>query len=305
MTSAGRPFSLCFRRMVMYFERTGVLVAFALTLFLVAGCVTTGDYILLKNEVNQLKKNYYVLDKNLTVLKKDMDLVVGGAMKGVGKETFNAIRDSQEQLSSQVLSLSKDLQVLQGRFDENKFAMDKTLKDNTLEFEILRTRLTKMEEDIALLKQQLADLQKHGVPSVAKKEEESSAKEQGEEAVEAKDLYAASYEAFKDGDYKKAREGFTRFLKLFPDHDLADNAHFWIAEAYFREKDYENAILAYEKLMKDFPKSPKLPAAMLKQAKSFEAIGDNKTAKVIYQLLIEKYPDSSEAKSLSKKKGSK
>lgn len=289
----------------MVFKNMGVLAASALFLVLVTGCVTTGDYIMLKNEVNQLKKNYYVLDKNLTMLKKDVDLVIGGSMKGVGKETFNAIRDSQEQLSNQVLSFSRDLQVLQGRFDENRFTLEKTLKDNTLEFDILRTRLSKMEEDVTILKQQLADLEKKGVASISRRDEEPKAMEEEKESVDPKDLYAGSYEAFKDGDYRKAREGFSKFLDLFPKNDLADNAHFWIGETYYREKDYENAILAYEKLMKDFPKSPKLPAAMLKQAKSFEGIGDNKTAQVIYQLLIEKYPDSSEAKSLSQRKRSK
>lgn len=281
-----------------------VLFLFVLMLFLINGCATTGDYIMLKNEVNQLKKNYYVLDKNLTVLKKDMDLVVGGAVKGVGKETFNAIRDSQEQLSSQVLAFSRDLQVLQGRFDESKFTIDRTLKDNALEFEILRTRLSKMEEEIAVLKKQLGDLPKKGAAGTEKKNDEVKGEEQ-EEAGNPKDLYADSYDSLKDGKYRKSLEGFTMFLEKYPDHDLADNAHFWMGEAYFRQKDYENAILAYEKLMKDFPKSPKIPAAMLKQAKSFEGIGDKKTAQVIYQLLKEKYPDSSEAKALKKSKATK
>jgi tol-pal system protein YbgF len=284
----------------------GVTALCALVAFF-SGCVTSGEYINVRNEVNQLKKNYYAQDKDIAVIKKELENVKAGVPRGAGQESFSAIRDNQEQLNTQVSSLAKDVQVLQGRFDESKFSLEKSVKDNSLEFDILRSRMSKLEEDVTSLKGKMAELQ----ASLSKKAPELSSAEGKKEEKTAppshsvkgdpKDLYAAAYDNFKNGDYKKAREGFSDFLKKYPDNELADNANFWIGEAYFKEKDYENAILAYEKLMKEFPKSPKLPAAMFKQAKSFEAIGDEKTAKVIYQLLSQRYPDSAEAKSLKGK----
>ncbi|MGE5893667.1 MAG: tol-pal system protein YbgF [bacterium] len=275
-------------------------------LLFVSGCVTSGEYIALKNDVNQLKKSYYSLDKDVAVIKKDVEVTRGAVPKAAaGQESFGAIRDSQEQLNTQLQSFAKEVQVMQGRFDESKFYAEKTAKDNALEFDIIRSRLAKMEQEVTTLKKRLAEMQAspeqipETMPGAKKGEQPEASAVSGK--GDPKALYDASYEYFKKDDYKRAREGFAEFIKRYPDHELADNAHFWIGESYFREKDYENAILAYEKLMKGFPKSPKIPAAMLKQSKSFEGIGDTKTADTIRKLLLEKYPDSSEAKELKGK----
>ena len=112
--------------------------------------------------------------------------------------------------------------------------------------------------------------------------------------------YETAYSAFKNKRYKESREKFEAFIKEFPKDELADNAHFWIAETYYNEKDFEGAILAYETFLKKYPNSKKAPAGLLKQGLSFIEIGDKKTGKVILEQLIERYPKSKEAE-LAKK----
>lgn len=271
---------------------------------LVFGCATPQEFTNLKNDVNQLKKTYYALDKDVAVLKKDVDVASAKGEEVVSQESFNALRDTQEQLGGEMQSLARDVQLLQGRLDEGKFFGEKTMKDASLEFDIIRSRLNKMEQEIAALRKKVEDLEA-GKPAEGETAQASPGMEPeaggktagGPAGDDPKNLYASSYESLKNEQYADAKAGFSEFMKKYPTHELADNAQFWLGETYYKEKDYENAILTYEKLLKDFPKSPKVPAAMLKQARSFEAIGDEKTAKVIYQLLIQKYPGSPEAKS--------
>jgi tol-pal system protein YbgF len=116
-----------------------------------------------------------------------------------------------------------------------------------------------------------------------------------------KELYAAAKQAFDNGDFQSALQGFELFSEKFSDSEQADNARFWIGEIYFAEKWYERAILEYEKVIKNFPDGNKVAGAYLKQGLSFEKLGENANARLILNELIEKFPDSNEA-GIAKKK---
>jgi tol-pal system protein YbgF len=233
---------------------------------------------------------------------------------GVAREdSFNVIRQSQAEMQSTLSNVSRDIQVLNGRFDENKYFTEKALKDSAAEMDLIKVQITSLEGQIKNIKEKLNVLesrteqqkepsQKQPVET-EKKIEESEKEPQHREEQPAKPVvsnnktakYEAAYNSFKDKKYKEARKKFEVFIKEFPKDELADNAQFWIAETYYGEKDFEGAILAYETLLKKYPNSKKAPAAFLKQGLSFIEIGDKKTGKVILEQLIERYPDSKEA----------
>ena len=54
------------------------------------------------------------------------------------------------------------------------------------------------------------------------------------------------------------------FLARYPDHELADNAQYWLGEAYYVTRDYDNAIGAFETVGRRWPDSPKAADALLK-----------------------------------------
>jgi tol-pal system protein YbgF len=255
---------------------------------LLSGCITTGEYLALKNDVNQLKRDYYSHDRDIALIKKDFGVVQDTSKKSVGLESFDAIRESQEQINSRLTTLSREVQELRGKFDEYKYSSDRSDEKKEAELENVRSRLEKIEIGIAAA----------GVSAGIKatKEEEVKEKVKTPEVTDPKDLYEAAHKHFKKGEYESAREVFNVLLKKYPKHELADNSQFWIAESFYREKDSENAIIEYQKLIKRYPKSAKIPSALYKQALSFEAIKDHKNAKVVLQLLVKKYPDSAEAK---------
>jgi tol-pal system protein YbgF len=109
-------------------------------------------------------------------------------------------------------------------------------------------------------------------------------------------IYQQAYEAMKGGDVVHARELFTKFLELDPQHKLAANAHYWLGETYYTEKNFEQAVLEFQEVIKNFPDKEKVPAAMLKQGMAFKEMGDTKSATYIYKKLVDEFPKSEEAK---------
>ena len=279
-----------------------VRLAFLLFLVIVSGCVSTSEFDAMKADINQLRRDSNELKKNVTALKEQ----TSGTVK---EDSFLAIRESQASLYSQVAEQSKEVQVLRGRFDENKFFVEKALKESSIERELLRSQISSLEKRVNELNERLGKLSEPGT-SVAQRpsaEGEDSSPDRGRVPQKSLDdepakAYEAAYTLLKEKQFKEAREKFTAFIKRFPKDGLAGNAQFWIGESYYAEKDFESAILAYETLIKDYSHNEKIPGALLKQGLSFAEIGDKKTAKVILDKLIEKYPDSREAALAKKKK---
>ena len=114
-------------------------------------------------------------------------------------------------------------------------------------------------------------------------------------------LYDQAMQLFRSGDFPKAREGFTRFLGLYPKTDLASNAQFWLGECYFAEKNYSDAIRAYDKLVKEYPKSEKVSSAWLKIGMGFLELGDKDAGKIALKKVIKDYPQSTQAQVAKRK----
>ena len=282
-----------------------------LLLFLVSACVSNTDFYRLRSEVNDLRKES-------TAAKTEVDILREKTAGSVKEDSFTAVRESQAGMTSRVNDLSSSLQEIRGRFEENRYFVEKTLKESAGELDLLRAQISSLESQMKVLKERMAVIE--GMTKQREEmggQQEPSAQVEGsgqktehatDKSPEKKDLqdartkaYDAAYQAFKDKKYKESREKFETFIKDYPRNDLTDNAQFWIAEAYYAEKYYEDAILAYESLLKKYPDSKKTGSALLKQAFSFIEIGDAKTGKIILNKLIEKYPDSKDAELARKK----
>lgn len=81
---------------------------------------------------------------------------------------------------------------------------------------------------------------------------------------EDKSSYQAAFNLLKDGQYDRAIVAFQKFLAAYPDSSLADNAQYWLGEAYYVNKSYPEALAAFQRVMDKYPQSRKLPDALLK-----------------------------------------
>ncbi|MFZ5905841.1 MAG: tol-pal system protein YbgF [Nitrospirota bacterium] len=232
---------------------------------------------------------------------------------GVAKEeSFNVMRQSQSEIQAMLSNATRDIQVLSGRFDENKYFVENKLRESSTEMELLRSQIAAMEGQIRELRTRIDTIesQVREYKALAQEQAETHTEVTGETSgltappvdknatspyADRQAHYDAAYTLFTNGKYSDAREKFELFLRTYPQNELTDNAHFWIGETYYREKDFESAILSYETLLKKYPKSPKSAPALLKQGLSFIEIGDPKTAKVILSQVMERFPGTNEA----------
>lgn len=270
---------------------------------LISGCVTTAEFRALRGEVTQLRGETLEQKRGYSELRRDLD--------GLRKKTdaFPAFRESQAEIYSRVIEISKDLHMLTGRFDENRHFMEKALRDSATERSLIKAQLISIEDQIRDVRDRLTAVE--NLVRQPKEPLEEQPPLQPEEKVfqppkiaEPKDrvaIYETARDAFKEKRYKEAREKFKAFMKEFPRDELTDNAQFWIAETYYGERDFESAILAYETLLRKYPRSEKVPGALLKQGFSFIEIGDRRTGRIILEKLEERYPGSKEAE-LAKRK---
>jgi tol-pal system protein YbgF len=76
--------------------------------------------------------------------------------------------------------------------------------------------------------------------------------------------YQAAFSLLKDGQYDRAIAAFQKFLAGYPDSSLADNAQYWLGEAFYVNKAYPEAQAAFQRVIDKYPQSRKISDALLK-----------------------------------------
>lgn len=123
-------------------------------------------------------------------------------------------------------------------------------------------------------------------------------------------LYNAGYTDFGRGNYPLAIGAFREFIRRHPNDDLADNAQYWIAEAYLglahryvnaAESEraaaaFTQAIEAFQAVWQRYPQGDKVPAAMFREASIHFELGQTDRARARLEYLVERFPSAPEAR---------
>ncbi|HKA92136.1 MAG TPA: tol-pal system protein YbgF [Haliangiales bacterium] len=118
---------------------------------------------------------------------------------------------------------------------------------------------------------------------------------------EALTVYRSGTEALSRRDHAAAIAAFRRFLERWPDHDYADNAQYWLGEAYYDQADYKTALLEFKKVLSRYPDGNKAPDALLKVGYCQTKLGDPKDARASLAQVVELYPKTDAAKLAEKR----
>ena len=86
----------------------------------------------------------------------------------------------------------------------------------------------------------------------------------GTASSEEQRVYAQSFDALKASSYSVAITGFKDFLSSYPASPLAENAQYWLGEAYYVTRDFDAASGAFRAVLQKYPNSRKAPDALLK-----------------------------------------
>ena len=264
-----------------------------------AGCASSSDVQRLQMQISGMEKKHRSLEASVAKLRDALE------KDRQQQKAITEMRDLFAGQDAEFYALKSQLQNLQGAYEESEYRIQRRLQSLEEKLARLDEKIARQAETLNVYDKRLSRMENFmGMEPSARFEALAEAKfpEKPElENLSADQLYAAAKQAYDNGDFQSALQGFELFSEKFPDSDNADNARFWIGEIYFAEKWYERAILEYEKVIKNFPDGNKVAGAYLKQGLSFEKLGEKANARLILNQLIEKFPESNEA-SIARKK---
>lgn len=104
--------------------------------------------------------------------------------------------------------------------------------------------------------------------------------------------YQAAFALLRDSQYDKAIPAFQQFLVSFPDSSLAENAQYWLGEAYYVNRAFPEALAAFQKAVDKYPQSRKLPDAMLKIGYCDYELKQWEAAKEVLSQVATQYSDT-------------
>jgi tol-pal system protein YbgF len=107
-----------------------------------------------------------------------------------------------------------------------------------------------------------------------------------------KAAYQTAFNLLKDSQYDRAIAAFQKFLIVYSDSSLADNAQYWLGEAYYVNKSYPEAQGAFQRVVDKYPQSRKRPDALLKIGYCQYELKQWDSAKGTLSQVVKQFPDT-------------
>lgn len=275
------------------------------------GCASNQDiltlddnFIILEQRISNLEKKSEKSARSVQLesLKSRMD----NSIK-TREEKEQNLRNRTAEIRAILNKLTDEIQIIRGKLEETEYFMKQKIKPFEKANQKREEQITKMEGILTSQRnriigiEQYLNIEPNLYDAKSKRDLRKKPKRKEKKKLSENEMYALAKQAFDQGDFEAAREGFLEIIKKYPRSGWVDNAQFWIGDTYYREKWYEKAILEYQKVIENYPKGNKIPASLLKQGFAFFNIGDKANARLILKELIKKYPKSNETKIAIKK----
>jgi tol-pal system protein YbgF len=264
--------------------------------------VFTTAYAQEDTEVGRLKERLMALEQKIYSNPAQQDTSSGTLMAD-----FQARLGNLEEEAQKVYGAVEEL-----GYTVNEFAkkMDLIAKDFDLRLSDLETSMIdfqKIPQPSQKATAKIADPVKKKTekkPAISKPAEQQKKKEIDESEIpdnlNAEDLYSKAYHFLVATSYDHSENWMKEFIKRFPSHDLADNAHYWLGEIYLVKEVPKKAVVSFSTGLSKFPKGAKAPANLLKMGSAFKQMGKKDFAKSSWSKLMRDYKGSPEADKAAK-----
>lgn len=219
-------------------------------------------------------------------------VVDGKAVEAVQQFKDNDQNKLVGELMRQVMQLQREVSYLRGQSEEQAYLIQKLQRQQ--------------KELYADLDRRLSDATQGGLisPELAGTDETGNQAEGNADLSDAQIAYNKAFTQFSEKKYAFAKSSFKAFVKDYPDHALASNAHYILGQLHFNDKEYKQAAGEFEAVYSQFPETTIKDKALLKLAQTYEISGDKAAAKKTYQELAKAFPNSTAGKLAKVKLGS-
>lgn len=264
-----------------------------------AGCALQADLVDTRVELDRVKAQEQKSQERLKVIEDYF------------KERAISVQQGQADLGVRMDQISSNMQILQGRMEENNHQISNlgqrmddlsaAQRELTGRVEVLESRLAVVsvpQGSVTPGAQPIPTPTPGGYVIPGRTIERPGDKASSLSPAEA---YNLAYNDYVKGNYDLSIAGFRNFMKQNPSSILAADAHYWLAESLYSKKDYKSAAEEFAAFRQSFPKSEKVPAAFLKEGYALAESGDRTKAVSTLKQVIERYPYSDEA-NLAKEK---
>lgn len=246
------------------------------------GCVSSTDIENLDSQLNEIQRQILQLQRQAP--SKDE---VTSLEESVGREMATLLK-SEADMQVRLQELSAQIEALQSKLDDTNY------------------RLAQLSQNIATTNQELkavrAQQPRYVMPSPVEGEAGSATDGNGNPVAQRpivtsdpESLYQTAYNDYLRGNYDLAMRQFREYLRVFPGTEQADNAVYWIGEAYYRQRRFRQAIAQFDEVLNRYPRSDKLPSAALKKGYAHLELGERSQGLVQLQYVEREYPNSDEA----------
>jgi tol-pal system protein YbgF len=232
------------------------------------------------------------------------------------RDTVRALKTQQDELLKRITALEKELASQTGRLAENNANLNAELGTLGEALQTISDRLNDMSGQLdrrPVARAVPVPVEPDLVPAPATPMTPPDTSEPAGNAptgaidpgpspgeasgLDPEEVYDTAYRDVSRGSYTLAVAGFREFLRLFPDHSLADNAQYWIGECFYVQNDMESASTEFRRVIDGYPDGDKVPAAYLKLGYAALRLNNTNEARRHFDELIQKYPRSEESRS--------
>lgn len=229
-----------------------------------------------KEEIIRLQRDILQLQQQIIELQKSVDESNG--------RILSLLEQLNDQAATNQVALNGLSQAMRTQGDEVALIV----KDITEGIETLGIKLDDTNNRVAGLHQKLENnnlqIERLRTP------------QPGDGPIEPDQVLFAARTDYQMGNYELAIAGFQDFLSNYPEHELADNAAYYLGDSYLKQGRLELAVQTFDQVIQLYPKGDKVPVAFYKKAQALEQMQQMPEAIEAYRQLSKLYPESQEAR---------
>ena len=237
------------------------------------------------------------MQEDMGKIERRMDLMEAKLKDKTGQRSLTDLKEiehiqkNQASLEIKIDRLITDLQIIQGKLDENNHRTSE-----------LGRRLDELEYEVSALSTKSESPTKPSTSGDSEPKGTSLPDGTKIQKIPGRiigsgptEVYNKAYSDYVQGNYDLAISGFQNYLSQFPKSNLASDAKYWIGECYYSKTDYSKAIEAFDRFIAENPHSDKSTTALLKIGFSYIEIKNYEKARHYLKRIIDQYPNSKEA----------